>query len=143
VFAEIVAPGIGTANKPGLVALRELLRTDCDGHAYYWKANLRVCRVVGATGRAARSGPGDDVAARAIGEIAGRRDGPLRSEGGDVLALPRRQAAGDTQRLQKALSNRVGLAAGQPPRPRRRIQALDRDHIGYAEFGEGVAHIAF
>ena len=56
---------------------------------------------------------------------------------------PRRLAAGDAQRFQKALGDGIGLAAGEPPRARRRVEALDRHHIGHAEAGEGVAHIAF
>ena len=47
------------------------------------------------------------------------------------------------QRSEETLGDGIGLAAGQPPRPRRRVEALDRHHIGNAEAGEGIAHIAF
>jgi len=60
-----------------------------------------------------------------------------------MMARPRRLSAGDAQGFQKTLGNGIGLAAGQPPRPWRRVQTLDRHHIGHAEAREGVAHVAF
>jgi hypothetical protein len=69
VLAEIVAPGIGAANEPGLVAPSELLRADRDGDPYQRKTDLRIGCIVGATGRPARSGLRDNVPARPISEI--------------------------------------------------------------------------
>ena len=91
----------------------------------------------------AGAGAGDDVAGRPIGEVGRGCRRPFGDLGRDILARPRRLAAGDAQRLQETLGDRIGLAAGQPARARRRVQALDRHHIGHAEAGEGVAHIAF
>ena len=56
---------------------------------------------------------------------------------------PHALAAGDAQRLQEALGNRIGFLAGEPPRLCDAVEALDRHHIGDAEAGESVAHIAF
>src|SRR5262249_51103479 len=75
-FTEIVAPGIDAGHQARLVAPREGLRADRDGDAQQREADLRIGRGVGVTGLPARSGPGDDVATRTIGEI-GCRDRPL------------------------------------------------------------------
>jgi hypothetical protein len=53
------------------------------------------------------------------------------------------RAGRDAQGFEEAFGYRIGFAAGQPPRPRGGVEALDRNHIGHAETGEGVAHIAF
>ena len=107
------------------------------------KADLRIGGEVGAAALLARAGVGDDVAGRAIGEIGRACRRPFGDAGRNVHARPRRLAAGDAQRLQETFGDGIGLAAGQPPRARRRVEALDRHHIGNAEAREGVAHIAF
>ena len=47
------------------------------------------------------------------------------------------------QRFQEPLGDGVGLAARQTPQARGAVETLDRNHIGHAEAGEGVTHIAF
>src|SRR4051812_49006342 len=89
------------------------------------------------------AGSCDDVAGRAIDEIRRGRRWSLRDLGGNIPARARRLAAGDAQRLQESFGDRIGLAAGEPSGTRRRVETLDRHHIGHAEAGEGVAYIAF
>ena len=91
----------------------------------------------------AHAAAGDDVAAGVIGEVGRSRHRPFDDLGRNVVARPRRLSARDAQGFEETLGDRIGFAAGQPPRPRRRIEALDRHHIGHAEPREGVAHIAF
>ena len=104
---------------------------------------MRIGGEIGASAAPAHAAAGDDVAARVIGEVGRSRRRPFSDLGRNVVARLRRLPARDAQGFQEALGNGIGLAAGQPPRPRRRIQTLDRDHIGHAEAREGVAHIAF
>src|SRR3569832_2928135 len=47
------------------------------------------------------------------------------------------------QRSQEPLGDRIGFAASEPPRPRRAVEAADRNYIGYAESCEGVTHVTF
>src|SRR5919197_4192971 len=145
-FAKIVAPRIDAlidALAWARSALAELLGTDQDRGFLQRKANLRIGDEIGTAAAPARAAVGDDVSARAIGEVGRSRLRPLGGVRGNIETWARRLAAGNTQRLQETLGNRVSLATGQPPRPRRRVQALDRHDIGHAEAGEGIAHIAF
>ena len=68
-FAEIVLPGIAAAGCVGPVALAEGLRADEGRGLLQRKADLRIGGEVGAAASLARAAVGDDVAARAIGEI--------------------------------------------------------------------------
>src|SRR6516225_4740925 len=43
---------------------------------------------------------------------------------------------------QKTLGDRIGLAAGQPPRTGYGVETLDGDDVRNAETGEGVADVA-
>src|SRR5438309_8595208 len=86
---------------------------------------------------------GEDVAARSVSEIGRPRCRPLGDLGRPIDPRPRGQAAGNAQCLQEALRDWIGLAAGQPPRTGRRVQTLDRHHIGYTEAREGVTYITF
>jgi len=108
-----------------------------------WKTDLRIGGEVGVAALPAITRIGDDVAARPIGEIGRRLRRPLNNFRRDIGSRPRGQAAGDVQRLEEAFGDRIGLAAGQPPRARRGVETLDRYDVGDAEAGEGVTHIAF
>ena len=67
-LAEIVPPRICAAALAGF-ALAERLRTD-DGRGFLQrKADLRIGGEVGVAAALARAATGDDVAARAIGEV--------------------------------------------------------------------------
>ncbi len=142
-FAEIVPPRIAARRTRRIWRAWRRLRVDEGRRLFQRKADLRIGGEVGMAALFVRAAVGDDVAARTIAEIGRRRSRPFGKIGGNVGARPRRQAAGDAQRFQETLGDRIGLAAGQPPRARRRVQALDRHHIGHAEAGEGIAHIAF
>src|ERR1700676_4337225 len=107
------------------------------------KAYLRIGGEVDAAALSAIAAFGDDVTARAIAEIRRPLYRPLGQLRGNIHSRPRGQAAGDVQSFQEALGDWIGLAAGQPPRPRRRVETLDRHHIRYAEAREGITHIAF
>src|SRR5829696_7661692 len=141
-FAEIVPPRIDAAARFRIFP-SEGLRADGGRGSLERKTDLRIGGVVGASAAPAHAAAGDDVAARIIGEVGRSRRRTSGDLGRNVVARPRRLSAGDAQGLQKTLGNGIGLAASQPPRPRRRIEALDRHHIGHAEAGEGVAYIAF
>src|SRR5579859_358299 len=59
------------------------------------------------------------------------------------MMSPGRQATRNPQGFQETFGNRIGFAAGEPPRLWRGIEALDRNHIRHAEAAEGIAHVAF
>ena len=141
-LAEIVLPGISAVALVG-PALAQGLRADEGRSLFQRKADLRIGGEVGVAAPFARAAVGDDVAARVIGEVGRGCGRPLGDVGRDIPARPRRLAAGDAQRFQETLGDRIGLAASQPPRPRRRVEALDRHHIGHAEAREGVTHVTF
>src|SRR3954451_1309259 len=141
-FAEIVAPGIG-GRALHLVALGIGLRVYERGRLLERKADLCVGHHVGMAALLAVAGVRDDVAARPVGEIRGTRRGTIENVGSDVRERPHALAARHAQRLQEALGDRIGLLAGKPPRLGNAVEALDRHHIGDAETGESVAHIAF
>ena len=140
-FAKIVPPRIDTA--AFALALAKLLRADQGRGVIERKTDLRIGGEVGASAAPTHAATGNDVAARVIGEVARNRRRPFSDLGRNVVARLRRLSARDAQGFQKALGNGIGLATGQPPRPRRRVQTLDRHHVGHAESREGVAHIAF
>src|ERR1700738_3252204 len=116
-FAEIILPGIEAGQLVGL-ALPERLRTGEGRGLFQRKADLRIGSEVDAAGLFAKTAVGDDVAARAIAEIGRPRRRPLGDLGGNIRSRPRGQAAGDAQRSEEALGDRVGLAGGPAPGPR-------------------------
>ena len=142
-LAEIVPPQIAAEGLLRFGAPGEGLRTDKGRRFLYGKADLRIDGPVDVAALLARTAAGDDVAARTIAEIGRNRRRPLGELGRNIPSRPRGQAAGNAQRFQETLGDRIGFAAGQPPRPRRGIETLDRHHIGHAEAREGVTHIAF
>ena len=140
-FAKIVPPRIDAAARFGIFPA-EGLRADGGRGSLERKTDLRIGGEIGASAAPAHAAAGDDVAARVIGEVGRSRRRPFNDLGRNVVARLRRLSTRDAQGFQKALGDGIGLAAGQPPRPRRRIETLDRHHIGHAEAREGVAYIA-
>src|SRR3982074_3389980 len=96
------------------------------------KSYLGIGDEIGAAALSAKTAAGDDVAARAICEINRLFRRPLGACRRHSHPPPRRQTAGSPQSPQETLSDRIGLTAGKPPRPRSAVKALDRYHIGDA-----------
>src|ERR1700754_121862 len=107
------------------------------------KADLRIGGQIGGAGLLVKAAVGDDVSGRTESEIERTSRWPLARFRGLVDAGPRRASARDMQRFQEAFGDGIALAPCEPARPRRRVEALDRYHVGHAESGEGIAHIAF
>ena len=141
-FAKIVPPRIDAAASLGFLAA-EGLRADGGRRFLERKTDLRIGGEIGASAAPTHAAAGDDVAARVIAEVGRNRRRPFNDLGRNVVARPCRLSARDAQRFQEALGDGIGLAAGQPSRTRRRIETLDRHHVGHPEAREGVAHIAF
>ena len=132
-----------SSDLPARLAVPKRLRAD-EGRGFLQrKADLRVSVEIGLAALFAISAARDDVARRQISKIGGRRGRPLRDGGGNIQAWPRRLAAGNAQRFEETLGDRVCLAAGKPLGARNAVEALDRHHIGHAEPRERVAHITF
>src|SRR2546423_6535943 len=128
-LAKIVAPWIDATAFLSLFPA-ERLRADGGRGFLERKADLRIGGEVGSSAVPAHAAAGDDVAARVVGEVGRHRLRPFGDLRRNVVTRLRWLSAADAQGFQKALGNRIGLAAGQPPRPRRRIETLDRHHVG-------------
>ena len=101
-LAEIVLPGIDVLRRRlGLCRLREGLRADEGRGLLQRKTDLRIGGEVGAAAAPAKAAVGDDVAAGAIGEIGRSCRRPFGDLGRNVVARPRRLAAGDAQAFRK------------------------------------------
>src|SRR6478609_690023 len=96
-----------------------------EGGDFQGKSDLRIGVEIRAAALAMIAGAGDDVAGRTIAEVGRALRWPVRHRGGNVEAWPGGPPARDAQGFEEAFGHRIGLAAGQPPRPWRRVEALD------------------
>ena len=119
-LAEIVPPQIAAGRLLRFGAPCVGLRADKGRRFLDRKADLRIGGPVDMAALLARTAAGEDVAARTVGEFGRNRRRPFGEIGRNVPSRPRGQAAGNAQRFQETLGDRIGFAAGQPPRARRR-----------------------
>src|ERR1700722_17465798 len=149
-FAKIILPWIAGVSANRLIggqrlvarpAARKGLGVGESRSLLQWKSDLRVSGEVGVAAGNMRAVAGDDIAARAIGEIGRAFCRPLGKSCWNIRARARGLAAGDVQRPEETLGDRGGLAAGEALGESNAVEALDRYHIGNAETCEGVTQV--